>query len=117
MRSRRASPLGPNDALVEVVHPIVRKHPVTGGAALYIDLDRATHVDTCRSTRAAPLLQRLQDHAEAHAPRYAHRWRDHDVLIWTDASVQHKASGDFPVGEARRFYRFLIAGDTPAAFA
>jgi taurine dioxygenase len=113
----RVSAAGPNDALVEVVHPIVRKHPVTGGAALYIDLDRATHIDTLPIDEGRALLQRLQDHAEAHAPRYAHRWRDHDVLIWDNASVQHKASGDFPVGEARRFYRFLIAGDAPAPFA
>ncbi len=36
---------GPFEALVDVSHPIVRAHPVTGEPALYLDLDRATHVD------------------------------------------------------------------------
>ncbi len=111
----RVSASGPNDALVEVRHPIVRRHPVTGRAALYIDLDRATHVDGLPIADGRALLQRLQDHAEANAPRHAHRWRPNDVLIWDNAAVQHKASGDFPVGEPRRFYRFLIAGETPTA--
>ena len=56
------------------------------------------------------LLQGLQDHAERRAPRCRHRWHARDVLVWDNASVQHKASGDFPVGEPRRFYRFMIAG-------
>ena len=112
----RISASGPNDALVEVIHPIVRRHPRTGGPSLYIDLDRATHVEGLPIGEGRALLQRLQDHAEAKAPRYAHRWQPHDVLVWDNASVQHKASGDFPVGEARRFYRFLIAGDAPAAW-
>ena len=41
----------------------------------------------------------------------------HDVLVWDNASVQHKASGDFPVGEPRRFWRYMIEGPLPAAFA
>jgi taurine dioxygenase len=63
------------------------------------------------------LLQSLQDHAEAHAPRYGHDWQPHDVLVWDNASVQHKASGDFPVGEPRRFWRYMIEGPVPVAYA
>jgi len=109
----RVSACGPNDALVDVTHPIVRTHPVTGRRALYIDLDRATHIDGMAIDEGRALLQSLQDHAEARALRHRHQWRAHDVLIWDNASVQHKASGDFPVGEARRFYRCLIAGAKP----
>jgi len=35
------------------------------------------------------LLRRLQEHAEAQAPSCEHAWRDHDVLVWDNASVQH----------------------------
>jgi alpha-ketoglutarate-dependent taurine dioxygenase len=55
----------------------------------------------------------LQDHAEATAPRYEHRWEAHDVLVWDNARVQHAASGDFPVGEPRRFWRYLVEGTVP----
>ncbi|HVO23254.1 MAG TPA: TauD/TfdA family dioxygenase [Candidatus Margulisiibacteriota bacterium] len=109
----RVSACGLNDALEDVMHPIVRTHPVTRRRALYIDLDRATHVEGMAIDAGRALLQALQDHAEQRAPRYAHRWRAHDVLAWDNASVQHKASGDFPIGEPRRFYRFMIAGSKP----
>jgi len=29
--------------------------------------------------------------------------------------VQHKAGGDFPVGEPRNFWRYMIEGTTPIA--
>ena len=112
----RAPAEGLFEQLVEVSHPIVRSHPVTRGPSLYIDLDRATHVEGMSETEGRALLQLLQDHAEAHAPRYAHSWQTHDVLVWDNASVQHKAGGDFPVGEPRRFWRFMIEGPVPAAY-
>jgi alpha-ketoglutarate-dependent taurine dioxygenase len=110
----RVSAEGPFEALVDVAHPIVRAHPVTGEPSLYIDLDRATHVEGMDVAEGRALLQSLQDHAEANAPRYAHKWRAHDVVMWDNASVQHKASGDFPLGEPRRFWRYMISGPTPA---
>jgi taurine dioxygenase len=112
----RVSAEGPFEALVDVEHPIVRAHPVTRGPSLYIDLDRATHIDGLPVPEGRELLQSLQDHAEADAPRYAHAWRDHDVLMWDNVSVQHKASGDFPLGEPRRFWRYMIEGEPPVAY-
>lgn len=107
---------GSFEQLVDVSHPIVRAHPITGTPALYIDLDRATNVEGMPEGAGRALLRSLQEHAEARAPRYAHAWRPHDVLIWDNSSVQHKASGDFPVGEPRRFWRYMIEGSEPAAF-
>ena len=40
----------------------------------------------------------------------------HDVLIWDNASVQHRASGDFAVGQPRRFWRYMVAGTAPIAY-
>jgi alpha-ketoglutarate-dependent taurine dioxygenase len=113
----RVSAEGPFEELVDVTHPVVRAHPVTGGPSLYIDLDRATHVEGLPEAEGRALLQSLQDHAEACAPRYAHSWQPHDVLIWDNVSVQHKASGDFPIGEPRRFWRYMIEGPVPVAHA
>jgi alpha-ketoglutarate-dependent taurine dioxygenase len=109
----RAPAKGPLEELVDVSHPVVRAHPITGEPALYFDLDRATHVERLPEDEGRTLLQSLQDHAERNAPRYAHAWQPHDVLIWDNASVQHRASGDFPVGEPRRFWRYMIAGSKP----
>jgi taurine dioxygenase len=106
---------GPLAELEGVEHPVVRAHPVTGVPALYFDLDRATHVVELAVDEGRALLQSLQDHAEQRAPRYCHSWQPHDVLIWDNASVQHRASGDFPVGEPRRFWRYMIDGPRPVA--
>jgi taurine dioxygenase len=113
----RASAAGALEALVDVGHPIVRAHPVSGVPALYFDLDRATHVDGMRVSEGRALLQSLQDHAEQRGPRYAHEWQANDVLVWDNASVQHRAGGDFPVGEERRFWRYMVEGSKPVAFS
>jgi alpha-ketoglutarate-dependent taurine dioxygenase len=112
----RPSASGPLGALPRVAHPIVRAHPATGRPALYFDLDRAIHIDGLDTTEGRTVLQSLQDHAEQFAPRYSHRWQDHDVLIWDNAAVQHRASGDFAVGQPRRFWRFMVEGPQPSAF-
>ena len=104
---------GPLEILVDVAHPVVRKHDVTGVAALYFDLDRATHIEGMDEAQGIALLQSLQTTAEETAPRYSHQWRANDVLIWDNVSVQHRASGDFPIGEPRRFWRYMVAGAEP----
>jgi alpha-ketoglutarate-dependent taurine dioxygenase len=112
----RVSAQGPFEALVDVAHPIVRAHPATGAPALYLDLDRATAVEGMEEGEGRELLRFLQDHAEKTAPLYAHSWREHDVLVWDNAAVQHRASGDFPLGEARSFWRYMIEGPVPQPY-
>jgi alpha-ketoglutarate-dependent taurine dioxygenase len=109
---RRAA-RGPADVLADVTHPLLRTHPVAGTRALFLDLDRAKHVEGMPVAAGRALLQRLQDHAESNAPGCEHVWRDHDVLVWDNASVQHRAGGNFKVGEPRRFWRYMVAGERP----
>src|SRR5262249_1446995 len=110
---RRAA-RGPAEALVLVSHPLMRTHPVARTRSLFLDLDRATHVEGMPVAEGRALLQELQDQAERNAPSCRHDWRDHDVLVWDNASVQHKAGGNFKLGEPRRFWRYMIAGPPPA---
>jgi taurine dioxygenase len=109
----RRSAHGPADVLEEVCHPLVRTHPSAGTRSLFLDLDRARHVEGLPIDEGRALLQQLQDHAEARAPHCQHDWVDHDVLVWDNASVQHKAGGNFELGEPRRFWRYMIAGGRP----
>jgi len=111
----RVSAEGPFEALVDVSYPVVRLHPATREPALYFDLDRATHVEDMPIDEGRAPLWELQDHAERRAPRYAHQRRPNDVLLWDNASVQHRAAGDFPVGEPRNFWRYMIEGSIPIA--
>ena len=65
----RAAATGALEALVDVSHPVVRAHDVTGEPALYFDLDRATDIEGIPEEEGRALLQSLQDHAEQNAPR------------------------------------------------
>lgn len=109
---RRAAK-GPNDVLEEVLHPLVRTHPIAKSRALLIDLDRAKAIEGMGLDEGRALLQRLQTHAERNAAYCEHAWQAHDVLVWDNASVQHKAGGNFALGEPRRFWRYMIAGEAP----
>ncbi len=100
------------DCLMDVSHPMVRRHPITDNLALFIDLDRATHIDQLQPDDGRSLLKDLQSRAENEAPKCEHHWQDYDVLLWDNASVQHRASGNFKVGEPRRFWRLLAHGTT-----
>ena len=110
----RRSAAGAADMLIDVEHPLIRTHPDAGTEAIFVDLDRATHIKELPVQEGRQLLQHLQDLAEANAPKFAHSWQANDILIWDNASVQHKAGGDFAVGEERRFWRHMIAGPKPA---
>ncbi len=99
--------------LVDVIHPLVRTHARAGTTSLFLDLDRAKFIEGMAVDEGRQLLQSLQDHAETNASYCAHDWHNHDVLVWDNASVQHKASGNFKVGEPRRFWRYMIEGERP----
>ena len=62
-------PAARSNELVDVSHPVVRAHPVTGRPALYFDLDRANHIEGLPIADGRALLQSLQERAEQHAPR------------------------------------------------
>lgn len=99
--------------LADVTHPLVRSHARVASTSLFVDLDRAKFVEDMPVDEGRALLQTLQDHAEAHAPYVEHHWQPHDVLAWDNASVQHKARGNFKVGESRRFWRHMVEGERP----
>ena len=110
---RRAA-TGEADRLIDVSHPLVRTHHIAGTKALFIDLDRAKQIIELAVTEGRGLLQHLQDQAELKAMKCQHHWENNDVLVWDNASVQHKAQGNFKLGEQRRFWRHMIAGPRPS---
>jgi len=95
----------------------VRKHPYADSLALFIDLDRAKHVADMDVLKGRALLRECQQFAEDNAARCEHVWRDCDALVWDNATVQHKAQGNFKLGEPRRFWRHMVEGPRPQGAA
>jgi taurine dioxygenase len=108
----RAKDSNQND-LVNVEHPIVRTHAVTGQRALFINLARNKGVVGMGLEDGVKLLQELQDHMQAHAPKYRHVYREGDCLIWDNSLVQHRCHENWVQGEPRVLWQLMVAGEKP----
>ncbi|MFL5333207.1 MAG: TauD/TfdA dioxygenase family protein [Geminicoccaceae bacterium] len=109
--SLRAVHANPLDATARAEHPVVRRHPVTGEAALYVNPAFTTRILNLPETESRRLLQALFAVATAEALTWRHAWQEGDVLIWDNRSVLHTASSR-PTLEALR-----IEGDRPTSAA
>jgi taurine dioxygenase len=83
-------------------HPLVRTHPVTGRAALYLNERWLRGVAGCGREESAAILAALYATATDPASVYEHRWRAGDLLVWDNAIVMHKA---LPAGGGRKVTR------------
>jgi taurine dioxygenase len=103
---RRATP--------DVVHPVVRAHPVTGRKALFINPGFTVRILGMPERESEALKQELFDHCLQDAYRLRYRWTVGDVLVWDNASVMHAAtSRDLPASKRRTLWRTIISGDEP----
>lgn len=111
IESLRAVHASPEDPAARAEHPLVRRHPITGEPALYVNPAFTTRVLNLPSAESRRLLDALLAVATAEALTWEHAWQAGDVLIWDNRSVLHTASGG-PHLESLR-----IGGDRPVALA
>lgn len=96
-----------------VQHPIVRTHPRTGVKCLYINRDDCTGIAGLLRDEAEALIVALSDHVIKPDFLYHHSWRQGDVVIWDNCTVQHKAIIDYDLPQRRLLHRLTIAGTVP----
>ncbi|MBW4092656.1 MAG: TauD/TfdA family dioxygenase [Proteobacteria bacterium] len=101
------------EALPEVLHPIVRTHPETGRKALYLNRNRMDRIPDFGPDRSEALLDRLMAHATQERFTYRHKWQPGDVVIWDNRCTMHKANGDYPEGARRYIVRMMTQGERP----
>jgi alpha-ketoglutarate-dependent taurine dioxygenase len=91
------------------LRPLVKMHPVTGRAALFIG--RHAHaIPGLDEAESDKLLSDLVDFACRPPRTYAHSWRPGDVVIWDNRCVLHRARPyDYRVARVMRHTR--VAGD------
>jgi taurine dioxygenase len=94
-----------------VVHPIVRRHPVTGLKSLYLNPLRIESVVGMLDSEALPLLDELLAHAAQEKYEYRHRWQQGDLVIWDNRCLVHKANGDYDHSQSRYLYRVMLKDD------
>ena len=93
-------------------HPIVRTHPVTGRACLFLGRRRNACIPELELNESEALLGILWDHAVQPAFLWAQQWRVGDLVLWDNRCTMHRRD-EFD-GTARRvMHRTQIGGDRP----
>jgi taurine dioxygenase len=74
----------------EVVHPLVRTHPLAGEKGLYFSMNHTARIDGWTEEDSLPLLDELRAHATQPRFVYAHQWRVGDLVLWDNACTMHR---------------------------
>jgi taurine dioxygenase len=112
---KRAFPLtqAEMDRYPPVRHPIVRTHPYTGRACLYVMRDDCVGIEGVNEEEADALIAALADHVVKPDFIYRHQWRRRDLLMWDNCSVQHRAIQDYDLPKRRLMHRTTMGGGVP----
>jgi taurine dioxygenase len=94
-----------------VLHPLVRRHPVTGRKSLYLNPLRIESIIGMSDSEALPLLDELMAHAVQEKFQYRHRWQQGDLVMWDNRCLVHKANGDYDHRQRRYLYRVMLQDD------
>ena len=88
----------------EVVHPLVRTHPLSGEKSLYFSLNHTARIDGMSEEDSLDLFEELRAHATKPEFVYAHHWRVGDLVLWDNAATMHRRD-PFPDHHARLMRR------------
>lgn len=74
----------------EVVHPLVRTHPLAGEKTLYFSMNHTARIDGMPEDESLELIEELRRHATSPNFVYAHHWRIGDLVLWDNAATMHR---------------------------
>lgn len=99
------------DAMDNVVHPVVIRHPLSGREALFVNPAFTIRFEDRGILRSLPLLAYLYWHAtrEPHVAKL--RWEPGSVAMWDNRATWHFARNDY-AGQRRVMDRITIDGCT-----
>ncbi len=101
------------DAERSVTHPLVRRHPLSGRRALFVNHVYTIAIAGMHAAESRALLEFLFRHLTRPEFRFRHRWQPRTLLMWDNRSVVHYAEGGYE-GHRRVMYRTTLAGEQPS---
>jgi len=93
---------------------LVRVHPVTGRKSLFL----SSHIGTIVGwpmPEARAFIRDLIEHATQREFVYAHKWRQHDLVIWDNRQTMHRARRYDDTREVRDMRRTTVRGEAMTA--
>lgn len=99
----------------DVLHPLVRTHPVTGRKCLYLSEGLSAAIDGLERGESDALIAELLAHMTKPEFVYRHRWCEGDLVLWDNCSSIHVAISDFSPEQRRRMHRTTILNGASAA--
>lgn len=93
-------------ATPDVVHPVVRVHPVSGRKCLFVSPGYTVCIVGMERAESDALLEELFAHALRPEFQYRHRWRLHQLLGLDNRSTMHCAVADY--SEPRCMLRMIV---------
>eukprot|EP00434_Breviolum_minutum_P003654 symbB.v1.2.003213.t1/scaffold166.1/size289592/15 len=74
----------------DVLHPILRQHPITGEEMVFVNEAYVRSVEGLPEEDSKQLLSTIKTCLMGQY--YRHRWQEGDVLVWDNHRLQHKAT-------------------------
>jgi taurine dioxygenase len=99
--------------LPDVIHPVIRTHPMTGRRAIYVRAGECVGIVGMADVEALPLIQELSDFVTRPEFLYCHHWRVGDLLMWDNCCAQHLAVKDYDLPQRRLMHRVTVNGSVP----
>jgi alpha-ketoglutarate-dependent taurine dioxygenase len=104
-------------AWVDVTHPLVRTHEVSGRKALYAGGNVPWRIEGMPEVQSAPLITFLQEFSVQPRFTYRHNWRPGDIVLWDNRSAMHKATAYDQVAHRRLMHRTTLSGRNAPSLA
>ncbi|RFU28342.1 hypothetical protein B7463_g8009, partial [Scytalidium lignicola] len=102
--------------LVETVHPIVRKHPVTGRKALWFPPEYISGIVGLKREESAAITEMLYRHIQSSLDFHTRvKWDNRTVAVYDNRMVMHSVVLDYPLGpnEKRHHIRITPQAERP----
>jgi alpha-ketoglutarate-dependent 2,4-dichlorophenoxyacetate dioxygenase len=95
-----------------VDQPVVRVHPETGRECLYLG-DHAESIVGIPYDEGRALIEELNAHAVHADLTYEHRWQPHELMVWDNRCLMHRATPYDPFTQRRVVRRCTVLGEAP----
>jgi taurine dioxygenase len=94
-----------------IAHPIVRPHTDTGRCSVFVNPAHTVGIVGLPDGEAFPLLEEVYAWCKRPEFQARYEWRMGDTIIWDNRCCWHRATGENPLRQPRRFLRATVADD------